>query len=66
MENTRRSMAGMGKDEQWSCLSMQKSRADVTQGAESTSSCPGKHGRVIATAKQRERLFGMIARVMTL
>lgn len=33
---------------------MQKSRADVTEGAESIFSCPEKHGRVIVTAKRKE------------
>ena len=58
--------ATMGKDEEWSCLSMQKSRADVTEGAESIFSCPEKHGRVIVTVKWKVHLLGMITRAMTL
>jgi hypothetical protein len=63
-------MVGTRKDEECACLSMQKSRADVTRRAESITSCSGQHGRVIVTVKRKtyiiELLFGMIARAMTL
>lgn len=58
------------KAEQCACLSMQKSRADVTRRAESIFSGQEQHGRVIGTANRKaciiELVFGMIACAMTL
>ena len=43
----------MRKDGQCACLSMQKSRGDVTWDAETISSCPEQNGKVIVTVKRK-------------
>ena len=63
------SKVGIRKAEQCACLSMQKSRADVTRRAESIFSGQEQHGRVIVTVERKayiiELFFGMITRAMT-